>query len=140
MTSNASYVVKTALDNPASPTLVLDHQKTMYGGKRIAVDDEVFVFASENHGGTGLALRGIVTEARATARKPDLDRQTPRVSIVVRCTGRAKHRLSRDELKAFSGGPDGRPEAELHFKLYRQATDKIVGITNPTAAFLRSLF
>jgi hypothetical protein len=30
----------------------------MYGGKNIAVGDEVFVFASENEGGRGLLARG----------------------------------------------------------------------------------
>lgn len=32
---------------------------------------------------------------------------------------------------------DGRPETELNFKLYRQATNKIAGISEQTAAFLR---
>jgi ribosomal protein L24 len=38
----------------------------MYGGKRIAKGDTVFVFASENEGGQGLVARGIVTSAQAT--------------------------------------------------------------------------
>lgn len=32
------------------------------------------------------------------------------------------------------------PEAELDFKLYRQATNKIVGISERTAVFLRAFF
>lgn len=35
---------------------------------------------------------------------------------------------------------DGRPETELNFKFYRQATNKIVGISDEAAAFLRGFF
>ena len=35
---------------------------------------------------------------------------------------------------------DGQPETELNFKFYRQATNKIVGISDKTAAFLRGFF
>ena len=49
----------------------------MYGGKRIAEGDSIFIFASENEGGPGLIARGIVTSARATPRKPGILRQTP---------------------------------------------------------------
>jgi hypothetical protein len=33
-----------------------------------------------------------------------------------------------------------RPETELNFKFYRQATNKIVGISDEAAAFLRGFF
>ena len=33
-------------------------QKTMYGGKRIAKGDTIFIFASENKGGPGLVATG----------------------------------------------------------------------------------
>jgi hypothetical protein len=48
--------------------------------------------------------------------------------------------LGRRELKSFDRWDDGRPETELNFKFYRQATDKIVGVTNGAAAFLDSFF
>jgi len=35
---------------------------------------------------------------------------------------------------------DGRPETELNFKFYRQATNKIVGISEQAAAFLEGHF
>ena len=35
---------------------------------------------------------------------------------------------------------EGRPETELNFKFYRQATNKIVGISDKAAAFLRGFF
>jgi hypothetical protein len=67
-------------------------------------------------------------------------RQTPCVSITIRRTALAKRRLGRRELRPFSDWNDGRPETELNFKLYRQATNKIVGISDEAAAFLRGFF
>ena len=49
-------------------------------------------------------------------------------------------RLGRAELKPFADWDDGRPETELNFKLYRQATDKIVGLSDGAAAFLAGFF
>jgi len=112
----------------------------MYGGKRIARGDVIFVFASENEGGSGLVASGIVTSAEATPKKPRIARQTPRVSITIRRTALAKRRLGRSELKQFSDWNDGRPETELNFKFYRQATNKIAGISDVAAAFLRGYF
>jgi hypothetical protein len=112
----------------------------MYGGKHIAEGDIVFLFASENEGGQGLFARGIVTSSKAIPRRPDLERQTPRVSITIRRTALATKRLSRDELKRFKDWNDGRPETELNFKFYRQATNKIVGISDGAAAFLEEFF
>jgi hypothetical protein len=112
----------------------------MYGGKHIAKGDTVFVFASESQGGPGLVASGIVTSAKAVARKPGIARQTPRVSISVRRTALARRRLGRSELRAYSDWKDGRPETELNFKFYRQATNKIAGISDHAAAFLRGFF
>jgi len=36
--------------------------------------------------------------------------------------------LGRSELKPFVSWNDGRPETQLNFKFYREATNKIVGI------------
>ena len=115
-------------------------QKTMYDGKHIAKGDRIFVFASENEGGPGLVASGVVTSVKAIAKKPGIARQTPRVSITVRRTAIAKRPLGRNELKPFSNWNDGRPETELNFKFYRQATNKIVGISDKTAAFLCRFF
>jgi hypothetical protein len=62
------------------------------------------------------------------------------VSIAVRRTALAKQRLGRSDLKSFSDWDDGRPETELNFKFYRQATNKIVGISDEAAAFLDGYF
>jgi hypothetical protein len=62
------------------------------------------------------------------------------VSITIRRTALARQRLGRSELKLFSDWNDGRPETELNFKFYRQATNKIVGISDEAASFLRGFF
>jgi hypothetical protein len=134
------FAIKTRVEDPRATTFAFRAQKTMYGGKRIAKGRTVFVFASENEGGSGLVAFGVVATAEATARKKGVARQTPRVSITVRRTARAKRRLGRSELRPFSDWNDGRPETELNFKFYRQATDKIAGISEGTAAFLRTFF
>ena len=135
-----AFVIKAHIDDVRAKTFVFDAQKTMYGGKSIATGDTVFVFASENEGGQGLIARGVVVAAEAVAKKRDVERQTPRVSVSVTRTAIAKRRLGRDELKPFADWDDGRPETELNFKLYRQATNKIVGVSDETAAFLEEFF
>jgi hypothetical protein len=134
------FAIKAQVDDPAGDAFAFRAQKTMYGGKHIATGDTIFVFASENEGGPGLVANGVVTSAKAIARARGVDRQTPRVSITVRRTALAKRRLGRGELKLFSAWDDGRPETELNFKLYRQATNKIVGISDEAAAFLDGFF
>jgi hypothetical protein len=135
-----AFAIKAEVSNPWAETFAFPAQKTMYGGKRIGKGDTIFVFASENEGGPGLIAQGIVTSSKAIARKPGIARQTPRVSITVRRTSVAKRRLGRSELKLFRGWNDGRPETELNFKFYRQATNKIVAISDEAAAFLRGFF
>jgi hypothetical protein len=134
------FAIKAEVTDPQAKTFAFSAQKTMYGGKHIARGDTVFVFASENEGGQGLIASGVVTSAKAVPKKRGIARQTPRVSITVRRTALAKRRLGRSELKVFSDWNDGRPETELNFKFYRQATNKIVGISDEAAAFLRGFF
>jgi hypothetical protein len=135
-----AFAIKVEIRDPEAKTFVFPRQKTMYGGKTIAEGDEIFLFASETEGGPGLIARGVVTSAKAIPRKPGIERQTPRVSITVKRTAFAKRPLGRRELKPFADWKDGRPETELNFKFYRQATNKIVGISDETAAFLRDYF
>ena len=134
------FAIKARITDLRATSFVFNRQKTMYGGKLIAAGDVIFVFASENEGGPGLIARGVVTSAKAIARKPGIERQTPRVSITIKRTARAKRRLGRSELKPFSAWKDGRPETELNFKFYRQATNKIVGISDDAATFLAGFF
>ena len=134
------YAIKSDVTDPNAAVFEFSEQKTMYGGRQIAMGDTVYVFASENEGGNGLVARGVVTAAQACPKKVGIDRQTPRVSIAVRRTALVKQRLGRSELKPFDDWNDGRPESELNFKFYRQATNKIVGISEGTAAFLQRFF
>ncbi|MGE5208137.1 MAG: hypothetical protein ACM3KL_02275 [Alphaproteobacteria bacterium] len=134
------FAIKAEVNNPRAATFAFDAQKTMYAGKRISEGDTIFIFASENEGGPGLIARGVVTSVKAIARKRGIARQTPRVSITIKRTALAKRRLGRSELKLFSDWNDGRPETELNFKFYRQATNKIVGISGEAAEFLQRFF
>lgn len=131
------FAIKAEVDDPSAQTFAFSAQKTMYGGKHIATGDTIFIFASENEGGPGFIASGVVTSARPIAKKAGIARQTPRVSITIRRTALAKRRLGRGELRSYSDWTDGRPETELNFKFYRQATNKIVGISDEAAAFLR---
>jgi hypothetical protein len=135
-----AFAIKAEVHDPQAKTFAFTEQKTMYGGKHIAEGDTVFVFASENEGGHGLIARGVVTSAAAIAKKRGISRQTPRVSITVRRTTLAKRPLGRSELKHSTNWNDGQPATELNFKFYRQATNKIVGISDEAAAFLGGFF
>jgi hypothetical protein len=135
-----AFAIKAEVRDPRAKTFAFTAQKTMYGGKHIAEGDTVFVFASENEGGQGLIARGVVTSAEAIAKKRGVARQTPRVSVTIRRTALAKRPLGRSELKPFADWKDGKPETELNFKFYRQATNKIVGISDEAAAFLNGFF
>jgi hypothetical protein len=136
----SAFVIKAEVGDPRTKTFAFTAQKTMYGGKHIAKGDTVFIFASENEGGSGLISCGVVTSAEAIPRKRGIARQTPRVSVTIKRTAVAKRHLGRSELKPFKNWKDGRPETELNFKFYRQATNKICGISDKTAAFLRGFF
>jgi hypothetical protein len=113
------FAIKAEVSNPWAETFAFSPQKTMYGGKHIAKGDRIFVFASENEGGSGLVASGIVTSAKMIPKKRRVARQTPRVSATIGRTALAKRGLGRKELKLFSDWNDGRPETELNFKFYR---------------------
>src|SRR5262249_48935403 len=135
-----TFAIKAEVNDPRAKTFAFNAQKTMYGGKRIAKGDTIFIFASENEGGPGLIARGVITSAKAIPKKSGIARQTPRVSITIRRTADAKRHLGRTELKEFADWNDGRPETELNFKFYRQATNKIVGISDEAATHLGGFF
>ena len=134
-----AYAIKAEVVDPRARTFTFFAHKTMYGGKRIAEGDTVFVFASENDGGQGLIARGIVTHAEAVPKQRGIARQTPRVSVTIKRTALAKRPMGRRELTQYTDWNDGRAETELNFKFYRQATNKIVGISVKTASFLGKL-
>ena len=134
------FAIKAEIVDSRARTFTFSAYKTMYGGKLIAKGDTIFVFASENERGHGLIARGIVTYAEAIPKKRGIARQTPRVSIAVKRSALSKRPLGRKELKHLTNWKDGRPGTELNFKFYRQATNKIVGISDKAAAFLSEYF
>ena len=135
-----AYAIKAKVVEPRAMTFTFTAHKTMYGGKRITEGDTVFIFASENEGGQGLIARGIVTQAAAIPKKRGIGRQTPRVSVTIKRTALAKRPMGRRELKHLTDWNDGRPGTELNFKFYRQATDKIAGISGRAASLLDKCF
>lgn len=134
------YAIKAEIKDPRARTFELPQQKTMYAGKKIAVGDTAYIFASENEGGAGLVAKGVVVSVTATPKRPDVQRQTPLVSVIVKRTALAQSSLGRNDLKLHKEWNDGSPETELNFKLYRQATNKIVGVSPSAASFLDSYF
>lgn len=103
------YAIKAEITDPHATRFEFTAQKTMYGGKRIAIGCLIFIFASENKGGSGLIAKGIVVSATATPTMPNLARQTPRVSIEVARTALARRQLGRSQLKVFPTGTTGGP-------------------------------
>ncbi len=127
----ASFVVKAAPRQDGADWLNFD-EKTMWRGKNVRAGDEVFIFAAEHNGGRGLYARGAVTEAVRGVGS--------RVTLTVKRTGTATRPLGRGELRPFRDLRDGGPETEIDRKLYRQATNKIAGVSAPAAAFLQGFF
>jgi len=135
-----AFAIKAGIPEVRAKTFMFTAQKTMYGGKYIATGDMVFVFASENEGGQGLVARGVVTSVVAIPKKAGIARQTPRVTLAVKRTALAKRPLGRSQLKRFTDWNSGKPETELNFKFYRQATNKVIGISDEAMAFLDRFF
>jgi hypothetical protein len=130
------FAIKADIPDAYAETFVFPAHKTMYGGRRIAAGDTVFLFARDG----GLCARGEVVAAEAVPKLPGVARQTPRVNVTVRRTALATRLLGRRELKPFDQWRDGRPETELNFKFYRQATNKIVALSAEAASFLDACF
>jgi hypothetical protein len=134
-----AYAIKAEVVDPRAGTFVFTDQKTMYGGKLIAESETVYVFASENEGGQGLIAR-YCHSRRNHSEEARRSTPTPRVSVTIKRTALAKRPIGRRELKHLTDWNDGLPGTELNFKFYRQATNKIVGITDRAASFLAKCF
>lgn len=126
-----SFVVKST-PQPDDAELLEFDEKTMWRGKTIRPGDEVFLFAAEHKGGRGLYARGVVEDA--------IRAKGIRVRVKVRRAGAAARPLGRLELRASRDRPEDSPGAEIEHKLYRQATNKIAGVSEAAAVFLRSFF
>ena len=60
--------------------------------------------------------------------------------MTVKRTSAATRPLGRTVLRPFRDLPEGGPETEIDRKLYRQATNKIAGVSSEAAAFLQGFF
>lgn len=127
----ANFAVKSAPARENAGLLEFE-EKTMWRGKAIRPGDHVFLFAAEHNGGHGLYARGVVAEADR--------REGIRVWVKVRRTQAASRPLGRAELRAFRDLAEGGPGAEIDHKLYRQATNKIAGVSDAAASFLSAYF
>jgi hypothetical protein len=127
----ASFVVK-APPRPEGTNWLKFDEKTMWRGKDVRAGDEVFIFAAERNGGRGLYARGVVAEAVRGA--------DSRVSLTMKRTGAATRPVGRAALRPFRDLPDDGPATEIDRKLYRQATNKIAGVSDAAAAFLQGFF
>lgn len=134
------FAIKAEISDPLAGQFSFSWQKTMYGGRHIAVGDPIFIFASENEGGCGLIAKGVVTLAELVPRLEHVARQTRRVSITVERIALSKRPLGRTELRAFATWNDSQPQTELNFKFYRQATNKIASVSDNASAFLDQYF
>jgi hypothetical protein len=129
--TSITFVIKAGVGDSSAKTIVFNAQKTMYGGKHIAEGDPIFVFASENQGGSGPHRQRHRHLSPIDRKKAGISRKTPRVSITIKRTAAAKRQLGRSELKRFCNWNDGPArKRSLILSLYRQATNKIVGISD----------
>lgn len=100
----------------------------------------IYLFDSATSGGSGLCARGEVVAAELWTRQAGVARQVPLVNLTIRRAGVVLRPLAKAALRRFMDWGDGRAERELNFKFYRQATDKLVGITPRAATSLQEYF
>ena len=127
----ASFVVKAAPQPEGAEQLAFD-EKTMWRGRDCAWATRSSFSPPTIRRTMECIARGVVTEVTRGMGN--------RISIRVRRTGTAKRTLGRDELRAFRELSDGGRRRRSTHKLYRQATNKIAGISDAAAAFLRGFF
>ncbi len=133
-------MIKAEVSDTSAKTFSFAAQKTMYGGKAIAVGDALYIIASETQGGPGLIAKGVVTavDYSGVAKPAGVERYTPRVSIDAKRTATAKRPLGRAQLRPHIGKGGGK--GELADRLYKQATDKIIGVSEEAAKVLEACF
>jgi len=129
-----AFAIKAGIDDPRAKTFAFTAQKTMYGGKHIAKGDVIFPVRERERRRSrpDRARRGHSGRGPADPASP--------VRRAGEHHGRARGAGEAAELKPFADWNDGQPETELNFKFYRQATDKIVGLSPGAAALLATFF
>ena len=134
------FAIKAEVSDPRAETFAFSAQKTMYGGKHIAKGDTIFRLR-ERERRRARSHRERRRHLGQSDRKETRDRPANAAREHHHQTHRAREAApGAERAQTFSDWNDGRPETELNFKFYRQATNKIVGISDKAAAFLRGFF
>ena len=129
-----TYVLTAECMPPAAEGVVdFPAHKTMYGGRKIASGDTVFLFV-RGPGGAALTGKAAVLTATAVPPLPDIARQTPRVSVTLRMEAQPVRPLTRTEVARLAASDPA--VEELRFKFFRQATPKIGAVSDALAACL----
>jgi len=126
-----SYVLKvSAVGGEQGDTLTFS-SRPMFGGEKIAVGDELFIWSAESAGGEGLAFEAQVA---------GIEHSDRRIRLNVRLGRPAYRPFGIDELAPFRDSEDGTPIAGLARKLYRQSHNKLAALTPDESAFLSEYF
>jgi hypothetical protein len=104
------FAIKAEVGDARAQTFSFPAHKTMYGGKRIAEGDTIYVFASENEGGSGLIAMGVVASVKAIPKKRGSRDKRRASASPFDYYALAKRRLGRAELKRFADGATGGPK------------------------------
>lgn len=126
------YIAKTAHIAASVGDTVQIEERPMYGGKDVDAGDSVFLWSSEQLGGRGLWARGIVLKASAAGTKQHIE-----VRIDQLITAR---NFGLDQIAPHRDSSAETPIAGLARKLYKQAHNKIAGVTNAEAHLLLQHF
>ena len=110
-------------------TLVLSAKP--YENASMAPGDRAFVWWSETQGGTGLAARGVVTEAF---------RKGPLWQAKIKVSSEAGRRFGKEDLRPLRDSKSHEPQATLARKLYRHSLDKVTNLDPVEERFLDSFF
>lgn len=126
------FIAKTAPIAAIVGETVRIEERPMYGGKDVDVGDSVFLWASEQQGGRGLWARGIVLSSDVVESK---QRIAVRIDQVV-----TTRQFGLDQIAPHRDGAVETPIVGLARKLYKQAHNKIAGLSNAEADVLLQNF
>ena len=134
-----AFAIKAEIGDPRAKTFTFTAQKTMYGGKHIAEGEPFSCSRARTRAGKA--------SSRAALSRPPSDRKEAR-HRPANTAGERHHQTHRirkaaagaERARHFTDWNDRQPGTELNFKFYRQATNKIAGISDEAAAFLSEFF
>ncbi len=125
------FIAKTAPISAHVGESIRIEERTMYGGREIASGAEVFLWASETQGGSGLWARGTVLEVEPGNKKPV-------VSVRIEDMANSGN-FGIEQIAPHRNSSANTPIVGLARKLYKQAHNKVARITAEEADLLRQL-